>query len=83
MFQREEAFAKSPKPLPAQVFLYAAELEEFLNDTTLTDTLRWSAILQGRHYEGLSLVQRIFLGLNHCEVAAPGFHAGLKYALKR
>jgi predicted alpha/beta superfamily hydrolase len=83
LFQREETFAKSSKPLPARVFLYAAELEEFIDDTTLTDTLRWSTILQSRGYEGLTVAQRIFLGLNHGEVAAPGFQAGLKFALRR
>lgn len=82
MFQREEAYAKEHTQLPANVYLYAAEGEEFLNDTTLTDTLRLAAILESRNYEGFRLTKRIFLGENHCEVAAPGLHAGLKFALK-
>jgi len=82
-FQREEAFAKEHKKLPAKVYLYAAELEEDINDTTVTDTLRLAAILQGRKYEGFSLVKHIFPDQNHCEVAAPGFQWGLKFALKK
>jgi uncharacterized protein len=82
-FQREEAFAKEHKKLPAKVYLYVAEPEESLNDTTVTDTLRLAAILQSRNYEGFMLVKQIFLDQNHCEVAAPGFQAGLKFALKK
>lgn len=82
-FQREEAFAKENKKLPAKVYLYVGEYEEGINDTTVTDTLRLAAILQGRNYEGFSLVKHVFLDQNHCEVAAPGFQWGLKSALKR
>jgi uncharacterized protein len=83
MFQREEAFAKENRKLPVTVYLFAAELEESLDDTTLTDTLRLAAILQGRNYEGLTLVKHVFADQNHCEVAASGFQAGLKFALKK
>lgn len=82
-FQREEVYAKEHKSLPAKVFLYAAELEEAIDDTTLSDTLRFAAILQARKYTGLSLIKRIFPEQNHCEVVVPGFHAGLKFALKK
>lgn len=83
MFQREQDFAKEHKKLPAKVYLYVGEYEEDLNDTTVTDTLRLAAILQGRKYEGFSLVKHVFLDQNHCEVVAPGFQAGLKFALKQ
>ncbi|HEU5369576.1 MAG TPA: alpha/beta hydrolase-fold protein [Ktedonobacterales bacterium] len=83
VFAREEAFAQAHQPLPASVYLYVGELEEDINDSTLTDTLRFAAILQGRQYEGFSLVKRVFRDQNHCEVAAPGFQAGLKFALKK
>lgn len=83
MFQREEAFAQEHKHLPAKVYLYAADLEEEINDTTLTDTLRFAVILQSRKYKGFSLVKRVFRDQNHCEVVAPGFQAGLKFALKK
>ncbi|HXV43478.1 MAG TPA: alpha/beta hydrolase-fold protein [Anaerolineae bacterium] len=82
-FQREESFAKEHKKLPIRVYLYVGEFEEDINDTTVTDTLRLAAILQGRKYEGFSLVKHVFLDQNHCEVAAPGFQAGLKFALKK
>ena len=45
--------------------------------------MRLAAILQGRKYEGLTLVKYVFPDQNHCEVAAPGFQAGLKFALKK
>ncbi len=83
MFQREETFAKEHKQLPVRVYLYVGELEEDIHISTVTDTLRLGAILQGRKYEGFSLVKYIFPDQNHCEVAAPGFQAGLKFALKK
>ncbi len=82
-FQQEEAFAKAHRKLPAKVYLYAGEREESLEDRTLTDTLRMAAILQGREYEGFSLVKHVFPDQNHCEVAGAGFQAGLKFALKK
>jgi predicted alpha/beta superfamily hydrolase len=83
-FQREEAFAQEHTELSAKVFLYVGDEEIVeINDTTLTDTLRLAAILQSRNYEGFSLVRQVFLDQNHCEVAAPGFQAGLKLALKK
>ncbi|MBA3868097.1 MAG: alpha/beta hydrolase [Anaerolineae bacterium] len=82
-FEREEAFAKENKKLAATIYLYVGEYEEDIKDTTMTDTLRMAAILQGRKYEGLSLVKHVFLDQNHCEVATPGFQWGLKYALKK
>jgi len=81
MFEFEEQFAKQHKRLPANVYLYAGDLEEEADDTTLTDTLRFAAVLQSRNYKGLSLRKQIFADLNHCEVIAPGFQAGLKIAL--
>jgi len=81
-FQREEAFAREHKKLPAKVYLYVGELEEDSQDTTVTDTLRLAAILQGRGFEGFTLVKHVFPDQNHCEVAAPGFQAGLKFSLR-
>jgi hypothetical protein len=40
-------------------------------------------VLAGRNYEGLSLTKYVFPDQNHCEVAAPGFQSGLKFALKK
>jgi predicted alpha/beta superfamily hydrolase len=82
-FQQEEAFAKENRQLTVKIFLFVGEYEESINDQTMTDTLRMAAILQGRNYEGLSLVKHVFLDQNHCEVATPGIQAGLKFALKR
>jgi predicted alpha/beta superfamily hydrolase len=82
-FRREEAFAQEHKQLPAYVYMFVGEHEEAADDMTLTDTLRMAAILQGRKYERFSLVKQVFRDQNHCEVAAPGFQAGLKLALKK
>ena len=81
IFKREEAYAKAHKTLATRVFLSAGELEEEAESTTVTDTLRLAAVLESRKYEGLSLVKRVFPELNHCEVIAPSFQAGLKFAL--
>ncbi len=83
MIQREESFAREQRKLPAHVYLFVGELEEGPDNTTLTDTLRLAAVLQGRDHEGFSLVKQIFADQNHCEVAAPGFQWGLKHALKK
>lgn len=83
LFQREEIFSKENTKLPVKIYMYVGEREEDIKDTTMTDTLRMAAILQGRKYEGLSLVKHVFLDQNHCEVAAPGFQWGLKHALKK
>jgi predicted alpha/beta superfamily hydrolase len=76
-FQQEEAFAKEHWKLPAKVYLYVGELEESV------DTLHLAAVLQSRNYEGLSLVTHVLPDQNHCEAAAPGFQARLKFALKK
>jgi predicted alpha/beta superfamily hydrolase len=82
-FQREEAFAKENKKLAAKVYLFVGEDEEFVAEPTVSDTLRFAAILESRNYEGFSLVKQIFPTLNHCDVVAPGYQAGLKFALKK
>ena len=81
-FQQEEAFAREHRQLPVKMYLFAAEDEESVGDTTLTDTLRMAAILQSRKYEGFSLVKTVFADHNHCEVAVPGIHWGLMRALR-
>lgn len=83
ILQREEAYAKANKNLPARVYLSAGELEEDADNTTVTDTLRFAALLESRNYDGLSLAKHIFPDLTHCEVIAPGLQAGLKFALKK
>lgn len=81
--QQEATFAQAHRQIPASVYLFVGELEESLNDTTMTDTLRLAAVLEGRNYEGFALVKRVFPDQNHCEVAAAGFQWGLKHALKK
>lgn len=82
-FQQEAAFAQAHKQIPAKMYLYVGELEESLNDTTMTDTLRLAAILESRKYEGFSLVKHVFPDQNHCEVAGVGFQWGLKSTLRK
>ena len=80
VFKQEATFAQSHDELPAHVLLYAGD-EEAVNDSTLTDTLRFDALLRSRGYSGLSVEKRLFMDQNHCEVAAPGIQWGLKAAL--
>jgi len=83
MFEREEQFSKQYKRLPTNVYFSVGELEESADDHTLTNTLQFATILKSRNHEGLSLHKQVFTDLNHCEVIAPGFQAGLKIALKK
>lgn len=82
LFRQEAQFAREIDRLPARVFLYAGD-EEFLNDTTLTDTIRFGAILRSRDYRDLELTSEFFPAHDHCAVAAPGIHGGLKFALSK
>ena len=73
VFKQEEAFAKGEKRLAADVHLWAGGREETFNrDSTLSDTIRFAAILEGRHYEGLTLTRQIFPDEGHCEIVAAG-----------
>jgi len=83
VFQQESDYAETSNSLKANVHIYVGD-EEIVSfdDTTLTDTLKFAAVLESRKYEGLSITKCVFLEFNHCEVAAPGIHRGLKHALK-
>jgi uncharacterized protein len=83
LFRQEEMYAKDHKTLKARAYLSMGEYEEDVNNTMLSDMLRFVAVLESRSYEELALTKQIFMGLNHCEVIAPGFQAGLKMALKK
>jgi hypothetical protein len=83
MFKHEEAFSKKHRRLGARVYLSIGELEESANDPMLTDMFRFVAILEKRNYKRLTMVKQIFANLNHCEVLAPGFQAGLMWALRK
>ena len=80
LFRQEGAYAEDHDDLSAGIFVYAGD-EEFVDDTTLTDTIRLATLLQSRNYKSLRLVKRLFPDHDHCAVAGPGFHAGLKFAL--
>jgi hypothetical protein len=67
-FRQEAMFAESHKTLPARVYLWAGELEEGEDNTTLPNTLRFANLLESRNYEGFTLVKQIFADQNHCEV---------------
>ena len=82
VFRQETEYARENDCLPARVFLYAGD-EETADDTTLTDTLRFAAVLRSRGYHRLELRSEYFPAHDHCAVAAPGIHAGLKFALRR
>jgi uncharacterized protein len=83
LFGQEERYAKDHKTLKARAYLSMGEYEEDVKHSMLSSMLRFVAMLESRSYEAFALTQQIFMGLNHCEVIAPGFQAGLKMALKK
>lgn len=83
IFRREAAYAGAHTALAANLYLYAGEHEESVDDTTLTDTLRLAAILNARGYDGLTLVSHVFMDHGHFDTIAPGARWGLKQALKK
>lgn len=83
IIKREEAFAQGHRKLTSKVFLWAGELEEGEDDTTMSETLRFAALLESRNYEGLTVAKHVVADANHCECVAPGFQFGLKFALKK
>ena len=82
VFRQEAQYARENDQLPARVFICAGD-EEFVDDTTLTDTIRFATILRSRNYAKLELATKYFADYDHCAVAAPGIHAGLHFALSR
>lgn len=83
LWKQEEEFFQKQKRLKARVYLSVGELEEKVDDPTLSDALRFAAVIESRKYEGLTMVKQLFTNLNHCEVLAPGFQAGLLWALRK
>jgi len=83
IFEMESEFASNHQALAANLYLAAGDLEESADDTTLSDMLRFAAVVESRNYQGLTLTKQIFSDNNHCEVVGPALHAGLKLALKR
>jgi len=83
MFEQEKDFSKRHKQLKANVFLSTGEMEERVGSNMASNTLRFTALLKSRNYKSLNIVQKIFTGENHCEVVAPSYQTGLKWALKK
>lgn len=83
VFKQEEAYAREHKVLKARVHLSAAEFDEDADYPMVGDMFHFAALLASRNYEGLTLTKQLFANMNHCEVVAPAFHAGLRWALKR
>jgi len=65
------------------VYLSIGELEEDADSSMVGDFVHFAAVLKSHNYTGLTLRKQIFLDLNHCDAIAPGFQAGLKFALKK
>lgn len=83
IFEREENYSKRHKQLHANVFLSTGEMEESAGRNMTTNPLRFTTLLTSRNYKGLNVIQKFFNGEGHCEVIAPSFQAGLKWALKK
>lgn len=83
VFAQEEAYSKEHKSLKARVHLSVAEFDEGVNDPYVGNMFHFAEVLKSRNYEGLTLTKQLFANLNHCEVVAPAFHAGLLWALRK
>jgi len=83
MFEREENFSKRHKQMKANVFISTGDMEENVVYGMASNTMRFTALLKSRNYKGLNVIQKIFEGDGHCEVVAPSYQAGLKWALKK
>jgi predicted alpha/beta superfamily hydrolase len=81
IFAREAAFARRRGKLATRVHVSVSDREQDEHDATLGDALRFAARLQ--RYPGARVARQVFSDLNHAEVLAPGFQAGLKFALAR
>jgi len=82
-FALEEEYASNHDDLTGRLFLASSIDEMGGGDPTPADTLEIAAKLESRRYPGLTVVKKMFLEFNHCEVAPPAFHAGLVFALKK
>lgn len=83
IFTLESEYPKNHTDLATQLYLAAGELENLADDTTLIEMHRFAALLKSRNYPSLSLTEQVFEDNNHCEVAVPALHAGLKWVLKK
>ena len=87
LFKLESDYSKQHNDLPIKLFLGIGGEEEhapfspagYLGTiVSVSDFYRFSAILQGRGYEGLQLMKRIFEGFDHTDVIGPIVAAGLR-----
>ena len=83
LFDRESAYAKKHKGLPAHLHLSEGDLEIDEKHPDYSDTDHFATILENRKYKGFSLTKQVFPDSNHVEVIAPALHEGLKKALKK
>lgn len=83
IFDIEKLRATSENNLGGRVMLTAGGDEETIGTPNTSTTIRFAANLESRRYKELQIRRKIFEGLNHCEVIAPGFQAGLAWALQR
>jgi predicted alpha/beta superfamily hydrolase len=88
LFKLESEYAKQHKDLPIKLFLGIGGEEEhapfspagYLGTiVSVSDFYRFSAILQGRGYEGLQFRKRVFEGFDHADVGGAFAAAGLKF----
>jgi predicted alpha/beta superfamily hydrolase len=67
-FKDEERYHGGHKALPARVYMGIGGLEESSDDPMVSDFERFSAVLQSRGYEGLSVETEILNGEDHYSV---------------
>ncbi len=81
MLRHEEAFSKENTELNAKAYFTIGENEEQAGDPMVSDYVQFVANLEKSNYNGFTMLKQMFSNLNHTEVIAPGFQAGLKWAL--
>lgn len=79
LFELEEKFAASGRPLPARLFMSGAEREwpDFL-----ANIKRFNERLQSRHYAGLAYQWRLIDGEGHTGTKAESYNRGLRFAFE-
>lgn len=77
LFDFENKFAASGRPLPARLFMTGAEKEE---PAFLANIQRFNERLQSRHYAGFSYRWRLIDGEGHTGTKAESYNRGLRFA---
>lgn len=79
IFSAENDYAQKQSDLPAKLYLSVGQKEQGTESRMVSNLFRFSAILDSRDYDRLTMKNQVFDNLGHCEALAPGFQSGLKW----